>query len=305
MDDRESGCLLRKSERKFPDQDDGGVDENGKGSVLKFAREIAANPGVRTEQRQISFRPASSNVSENRQDRELVIVVPKEKRIVPEENEAEGDDGEAGEKRTEEIVGRLCQTPVTDVVRSLSAFHRNALQHHRCALGQEQNLVVDAPLPRRGYQTGGRFVERFIAEPKTPVMHGHQSFRLELEKRLNRFLRIHVDLASGWRVVTPDWQKRDLDVVALADFLEAFEVSAVAAMKNRASIHFNDESAKAAVQIGQKPRTPMGARGERNLDRPELDGLPVIQLVDDIESEIVDQIADPDRNDDRLVSRDF
>ena len=46
------GGLLRKREREFPDQDDGRVNENRERPVLKFTGEIAADPGVWTEQRQ-------------------------------------------------------------------------------------------------------------------------------------------------------------------------------------------------------------------------------------------------------------
>ena len=84
-----SGRLLRKSQREFPDRNDSGVNEDGKSAVLKFAGEIAADPRIGTEQRQMAFRPTARDIGENRQNRDLVIVVPKKKRIVPEENKAE------------------------------------------------------------------------------------------------------------------------------------------------------------------------------------------------------------------------
>ena len=67
-------------------------------------------------------------------------------------------------------------------------------------------------------------------------MHRHQSFRAKFFKGLHRFLRIHVHFAAGGRVVGADRKERDVDLVALADFLEAGEVRAVAAVKNRAPI---------------------------------------------------------------------
>src|SRR5207302_3574656 len=100
----------------------------------------------------------------------------------------------------------------------------------------------------------------FVPETETTVMHRHQSLRAQLEKRLHGFLGIHVDFAPGRRVVTADRQQRDLDIVPLTDFLEALEVSAVAAMENRAAIHLDDEPAEAAVKIGQETRAPMRAR---------------------------------------------
>src|ERR1700682_1500218 len=96
MRNRKRGGLLRKGQREFPNQNNGGVDENGEGSVLEFTSEIAADPRVRTQQRQVSFRPAPRHVGKNGQDRKFIVVVPKEKRIVPEEDEAEGGDGKTG-----------------------------------------------------------------------------------------------------------------------------------------------------------------------------------------------------------------
>ena len=49
MGDGKGGGLLRKSEREFPDENDGSVYKNGKRSVLKFAGEIAADPGIRAQ----------------------------------------------------------------------------------------------------------------------------------------------------------------------------------------------------------------------------------------------------------------
>jgi hypothetical protein len=109
MRDRKRRRLLRKRERKFPDYDNRGVDENGEGSVLEFASEIAADPRVRTEQRQVSFRPTPRHVSENRENRKLVIVVPKEKRIVPEEDEGEADDNKTSAERAEDFRTRAAR----------------------------------------------------------------------------------------------------------------------------------------------------------------------------------------------------
>lgn len=48
----------------------------------------------------------------------------------------------------------------------------------------------------------------------------------------------------------------------------------------------------------------MVTRRKRNLERSQLDALPFIQLMNDVESEIVDQISDTGRNDNRLIGRD-
>ena len=96
MRHRKRGGLLRKREREFPDQDNGGVNENRKRSVLKFTGEIAADPRVRTQQRQVTFRPTARDVGKNWKDRDLVIVIPKKKRIVPEQDKTKTEDRYTG-----------------------------------------------------------------------------------------------------------------------------------------------------------------------------------------------------------------
>src|SRR5688572_15803184 len=134
-------------------------------------------------------------------------------------------------------------------------------------------------------------------------MHRDQSVRTKLEKGLHCFLWIHVDLASRRRVVAPNRQQRDLDVVTFADLPESIEVGAVAAVKDVAPIHLQNKAAKAAVEIGQKSGAPVRTRSQRYVDRTQLHRLPVIELVHDIETKIVHQIADADGHDDRLIGR--
>ena len=57
------------------------------------------------------------------------------------------------------------------------------------------------------------------------------------------------------------------------------------------------------MQIVQETRAPMVTGRERNSDRTELDRLPVVELVHDVETEIVHQISHADRHDDRLIRR--
>src|SRR5882724_7482853 len=44
-------------------------------------------------------------------------------------------------------------------------------------------------------------------------------------------------------------------------------------------------------------------RRERNFERPQLDCLPVIELVHDVKTEVVHQVSNADRHNDRLVGR--
>ena len=85
---------------------------------------------------------------------------------------------------------------------------------------------------------------------------------------------------------------------------ESFEVSAVAAVKNGAPVRADYETAKAAMSIRKKARAPMMRGSERNFERTELDRLPFIQLVHNVEPEPMDQTSDADRNDNRLVGCD-
>ena len=72
-----------------------------------------------------------------------------------------------------------------------------------------------------GEQSFRRFVERFETKPKSSVMHRHQSFRAQFQKRLDRLLRVHVNFATGRRLVSADRQQGDVDLVTVADFSKA------------------------------------------------------------------------------------
>ena len=88
--------LLWKRQWEFPNENDGSVHKNGERAVLKFAGEIAADPGIRAQKRQMTFAPTARDIGEHRQDRQCVIVVPKQERIVPEKKKAKRDDDPAG-----------------------------------------------------------------------------------------------------------------------------------------------------------------------------------------------------------------
>ena len=89
--------------------------------------------------------------------------------------------------------------------------------------------------------------------------------------------------------------------MAFADFLESLEIRGVAAMKNRTTICADDKTAETAMRVGQKPRAPMVSRRQRNSQRPELDRLPFIELVNDIEAKPMNQPPHANRNNDWLI----
>ena len=104
MRDRKGRCLLGKGQRKFPDENDGRIHKNGKRAVLKFASDIAADPGIRTEEGPVAFGPGARYIGEHRQDRQFIIVVPKNERIMPEKDEGECDDEQSGREGAEEMI---------------------------------------------------------------------------------------------------------------------------------------------------------------------------------------------------------
>src|SRR5204863_7151224 len=180
----------------------------------------------------------------------------------------------------------------------------HSLKNDRLAFRHDQNVVVDAGFARTCQQPGERFVQRLVTETECAVMHRHEFFCAQFQKGLHCFLWIHMHLTPAWRVVGANRQKRDLDVVAFADFLEAGEIGAVAAVKNRTTIRFDNKTAEAAMQISQKTGAPMMTRGQRNFERVERYCLPVIELVHNIKAEIVNEAANTHRHDDRLIGSD-
>ena len=89
MRDGKSGGLLRKRKRKFPNENDRCIYKNREGAVLKFTRKVAADPRIRAQDRPIALRPAARHIGEHRQDRQLIIIIPKNERIMPKKKQAE------------------------------------------------------------------------------------------------------------------------------------------------------------------------------------------------------------------------
>jgi len=110
-----------------------------------------------------------------------------------------------------------------------------------------------------------------------------------------------VNFATGGRFVSAYGKQREVDTEAVANFLEAREVSCVATMKNRAAIRRDYEPTEITVQIRKKSGSPVVTGRERNLERPEFDGLPVVEFMHDVKPEIVNQISDSSWNNDWLI----
>ncbi len=112
------------------------------------------------------------------------------------------------------------------------AAKKYRLKHHRLALGHQKDLFLDSVRARGCKQSLRGFVEGFEAEGKTPVMHRDQSARAQFEESFYRLLRIHVNFAAGGGVICPNGKQRQLDVKAITNFSEAWEIGSVAAVKN-------------------------------------------------------------------------
>jgi len=163
---------------------------------------------------------------------------------------------------------------------------------------------MDAVSASRCEQSLRRLMERLKTQAESPIMHRYQSLGAKFEKGLYRLFWIHVDFATAGRFVGTDGKQGNIDFVAVADFLEPRKVCAVATVKNRAPIHHYDKSAEVAMQVCEKPRTPVVTWRERNLKRPESHRLPVIKLVHNVETEIVHQISHAYGHDNGLISGD-
>ena len=92
MRNRKRSGLLGKRKRKFPDQNDGRIYKNRERAVLEFTRKIAADPGIGAQDRPLPLRPTARHIGEHRQDRQFIIIIPKNQRIVPEKKQAEEED---------------------------------------------------------------------------------------------------------------------------------------------------------------------------------------------------------------------
>src|SRR5262249_33946964 len=179
----------------------------------------------------------------------------------------------------------------------------NALQNDRFSFGHHKDLFFNPVFTCGFEQTLRWFMQRFEAEAKSSVVHRDQRPGPKLQKSPDRFFWVHVNFAASRRFIRTNGKQRNLDLVAVTDFSKAGKVRAIATVKNGAAVCRDDKSTKVAMQICQKPRTPVMTRCERNFERTQLDCLPVIEFVNDVETEIMHQVPYAHWHDDRLVGR--
>src|SRR5439155_16431343 len=117
-----------------------------------------------------------------------------------------------------------------------SVFHlwlaKYFLQDDRLSLSHHEDFFMDAVSASACEQSLRRFMERLKTQAESPIMHRYQSLGAKFEKGLHRFFRVHVNFPTAGRFVGADGKQGDIDLVAVADFLESRKVCAVAAVKN-------------------------------------------------------------------------
>ena len=157
MRDRKRRGLLRKGERQISrSATTARVHKKRERAVLKFTREIAADPRVGTEQREMPFRPAPRDIGENRQNRNL--------RNRRSKKGADRARAESGRRR------RRCK-PATE--RAAKNRTRGARSGHLRKINAErptpnvqcriQRLCI-SPIERSAFD-----VRRFLLRSKTPA----------------------------------------------------------------------------------------------------------------------------------------
>src|SRR5438046_6507607 len=88
-------------------------------------------------------------------------------------------------------------------------FHDS--KNNRFSFGHDEHFVFDSVHTRRFAQALEWFFEWLVTQTETAVVHRHKRLGFELVERAHRFFRVHVHFARKRRIVSPDWQERDLD----------------------------------------------------------------------------------------------
>ena len=132
-------------------------------------------------------------------------------------------------------------------------------------------------------------------------MHGDEDFRIKIGEGTDCLLRVHVDVPAAGGVVGADGHERDIDAVALADFREAIEVGAVAAVEYALATGVDDVAAVVAVGVVDIARAPVMAGGMDDAHAADLQLIPDLHLVDRWETEFPDKRGAAHGDDDALA----
>ena len=151
--------------------------------------------------------------------------------------------------------------------------------------------MVDAFAEGELLQPARGFIEGFEGEFEAAVVHGDESFRVDVFEDFDRFVGAHVDVAERVGIIGADGEHGDFGGEAAADFLEAIGVGAVADVVDMAGLVFDVIAALTAMVVANHARAPMFARSERHLPVFVGEGFPPLQLDDAFEAEAVREFA--------------
>ena len=153
-------------------------------------------------------------------------------------------------------------------------------------------------------QSFGRLAQWLVGETEGSVMHGNHQACVKVDERFESLLGVHVNRAKTRRVIGADGQQRDVDWKSFSDLAESVEVSGVSTMINHPSRHFDHEATEAAVRVVEQPGAPVVTRGEGDAHGAVFKTFPVVKLLNDAEPEVMHEITDFERDNNRLVRRD-
>ena len=170
------------------------------------------------------------------------------------------------------------------------------------ALFENTDAIDDLLIRTVADESFGGFVEWFVTQTKSSIVHRHECAGFELEEGINGFLGIHVDIAFGRGLVSADGKEGNFDRQPLTDFCEALEPCTVAAVKNRPSCVLNMETTKSSVAIVEQAGSPMSRWGQSDFQIAHLEALPLAKLLDTVETKAVNKSADMFGDDNGLVA---
>ena len=165
----------------------------------------------------------------------------------------------------------------------------------------DEDFIADAEAVGFHEQALDGFVEGFISERERAVMHGDEDFRAEIREGADGLLGVHVDIAAAGGFVGADGHQGDIDVMAFADFREAVEVGAIAAMKDAFSAGLDDVAAIIAVGVVNVARAPMMAGRVDDIHAADLQFVPDFHLVDGGKTELPNERGAALRHHDALA----
>ena len=166
----------------------------------------------------------------------------------------------------------------------------------------DEDFIADAEAVGFCEQALDGFVEGFVSERESAVMHGDEDFRAEIGEGTDGLLGVHVDIAAAGGFVGTDGHECDVDAVTFADFGEAVEVGAVAAVKNAFAAGFHDVATVVAMGVVDVTCAPMMTRSMDDSHAIDFHFIPNIDFVDGRETEFFDQRCTTFRDDDAIAS---